>query len=100
MALDRIRGEIMAEVKRRKKRKLKRYRIVWPWANNTNNAKKPKKRRRNNILILSKKYARWLITISLLRRTLSFYFHVAVLNSSPIGDSLRTDVQIGLLHKI
>ena len=54
MALDRIRGEIMAEVKRRKKRKLKRYRIVWPWANNTNNAKKSKKRRRNKYRL--KKY--------------------------------------------
>ena len=56
MALDRIRGEIMAEVKRRKKRKLKRYRIVWPWANNTNNAKKPKKRRRNKFRLKKEVY--------------------------------------------
>ena len=38
--------------------------------------------------------------ISLLRRALSFDYYVAVLNSSPDGDSLRTDVIIGLLHKI
>ena len=46
----------MAEVKRRKKRKLKRYRIVWPWANNTNNAKKPKKRRRNKFRLKKEVY--------------------------------------------
>ena len=56
MALDRIRGEIMAEVKRRKKRKFKRYRIVWPWANNTNNAKKPKKRRRKKFRLKKEVY--------------------------------------------
>ena len=38
--------------------------------------------------------------IYLLRRVLSFDYYVAVLNSSPDGDSLRTDVIIGLLHKI
>ena len=38
--------------------------------------------------------------ISLFRRALSFDSHVAVLNSSPDGDSLRTDVRIGLLLKI
>ena len=38
--------------------------------------------------------------IYLLRRALSFDYYVAVLNSSPDGDSLRTDVIIGLLHKI
>ena len=46
----------MAEVKRRKKRKLKRYRIVWPWANSTNNAKKPKKRRRNKYRLKKEVY--------------------------------------------
>ena len=36
----------MAEVKRRKKRKLKRYRIVWPWKQTTKTQPKRKKRRR------------------------------------------------------
>ena len=35
--------------------------------------------------------------ILLLRKTLSFYLHVAVL-SSCFRRSLRTDIQIGLLH--
>ncbi len=44
----------MAEVKRRKRRKFKRYRIVWPWKQNQNTTGTRKKKRRRRRLRLKK----------------------------------------------